>query len=363
MICLFVPLPFSGTAQVLFEKTTVWAEKEGGIFAHFVYGLTVTENGSILALAEARIDNSADDGAHHLVLKRSTDQGRSFSASKIVVESAGGQSWANPTLVQDRKTKDIFLFYALNHHNESTQVYYKTSNDDGLSWSEPVELSSLFAGNTLGWTFHLPGPGHGIQLKNGRLLIPVWHRKSISFPAAARDYGVNCLYSDDHGQTWKTGANTPIGEFNESQITELKNGDVMLIGRTISRRSGSHQAKVISKDQGESWSQQLEYDTALVGRACDIGLISYSRKSRVLLISQPRDLKNRKDLTIRLSKDEGKSWITRKLIEKGGATYSDLAILPDKSVICLYGHGGTAHMPRKVSLARFNLLWLEDHLE
>lgn len=342
-------------------KTTVWAEKENDMFAHFVYGLTVTGQGSILAFAEARIDKSADDGAHHIVLKRSIDKGRSFSTSTIIVESKEGQSWTNPTVVQDRKTKEIFLFYALNHQNVNTQVFFKTSTDDGLSWSDAREITSLFAENAHDWTFHLPGPGHGIQLQGGKLLVQVWHRKSISFIATQRNYGVNCLYSDDHGKTWKLGGDTPVGELNESQIVEQKNGDVMLIGRTVTGSSGSHQAKVYSRDKGLSWTQELEYDTALIGKLCDIGLTDYAFKSKMMLISQPVDPKKRMDLTIRLSKDDGKTWTVNKLLEEGGATYSDLAILPDKSIICLYGHGGTAHMPQKVSLARFNLNWLQQN--
>jgi sialidase-1 len=344
--------------QEKIHKTTVWAEKENKMFAHFVYGLTVTDKGTILAFAEARIDTSADDGAHHIVLKRSTDEGNSFSESKIIVESTQKQSWTNPTVLHDQKTKEIFLFYALNHKNVSTQVYYKTSKDDGLSWSAATEITSLFTTNAHEWTFHLPGPGHGIQLKNGRLIIQVWHRKSISFAAAERKYGVNCVYSDDHGRTWKIGGDTPVGELNESQIVEQKNGDILLIGRTITGCSDSFQAKVWSSDKGATWTQKLEYDTALSGKMCDIGLISYSTKSGMMLVSQPTDPKKRMDLTIRLSTDEGKTWKVNKLLEEGGATYSDLAILPDKSIICLYGHGGTKHMPQKVSLARFSLNWL-----
>jgi sialidase-1 len=358
---LLLSIFMRANAQNLLKKTTVWTEKENNMFAHFVYGLTVTDKGTILAFAEARIDKSADDGAHHIVMKRSIDQGQSFSAYNVLVESKEGQSWTNPTVVQDRKTKEIFLFYALNDKNVSTQVFYKSSTDDGLSWSSAKEVTSSFTENAYEWTFHLPGPGHGIQLKNGRLMVQVWHRRSIKFAAAERKYGVNCLYSDDHGKTWKAGGDTPAGELNESQIVEQKNGDVLLIGRTITGRSGSYQAKVWSNDKGISWTQQLEYDAALTGKVCDIGLIGYSLKSKVLLVTQPADAKKRKDLTVRLSKDEGKTWSVSKLLEEGGATYSDLAVLPDKSIVCLYGHGGTEHMPQKVSLARFNLDWLQQN--
>lgn len=337
------------------QKTTLWTANEDNILAHFVYGLTVTDKGTILAFAEARITESKDDGAHHIVLKRSTDKGNSFSPSAILVKSVDGQSWTNPTIVQDIKTKELFLFYALNHHNASTQVFYISSKDDGLSWSNATEITSIFENNKQGWTFHLPGPGHGIQWKNKRLIVPVWHRRSISFAAAERTYGVNCIYSDDHGKTWKVGEDAPVGQFNESQIVTKSNGDILLIGRTHAGEDGSYQAKVISKDKGTTWSSPIVYDKGLRGSACDIGLVRYASKPNIILVSQPADLKKRRDLTIRLSKDDGNTWVEDRLLQEGSATYSDLAVLPDKSIICLYGHGGNKHMPDTVSLARFRL--------
>lgn len=355
-IILLLICPFISKAQ----KTTLWTANEDNILAHFVYGLTVTDKGTILAFAEARITESKDDGAHHIVLKRSTDKGNSFSPSTILVKSIDGQSWTNPTIVQDSKTKELFLFYALNHQNNSTQVFFITSKDDGLNWSAATEITSLFDNNKQGWTFHLPGPGHGIQWKNKRLIVPVWHRKSISFAGLERAYGVNCIYSDDHGKTWKVGEDAPVGQFNESQIVTKANGDILLIGRTYTGVNGSFQAKVISKDNGTTWSQTLEYDKTLTGAVCDIGLVRYATKPNILLVSQPADIKKRRDLTIRLSKDDGNTWPVSKLLQEGSATYSDLAVLPDKSIICLYGHGGGKHMPDTVSIARFSLAWLLD---
>lgn len=334
------------------HKTPIWKQGQDGIFAYFVYGLTVTQQGTVLAFAEARIDDGKDDGAHHIVMWRSTD-----STSTILVESKNGQCWANPTVVEDRKTNELFLFYALNEKNNSSRVFYISSKDDGKNWSAPVELTHLFAGD---WPFHLPGPGHGIQLQNKRLIVPVWHRQFIALPAKERAYTVNCIYSDDHGKTWKAGGNTPVGELNESQIEEKKNGHLLLIGRTITARDGVSQAAVISKNRGRSWSSPIKYVDGLGGKACDIGMIRYSFKPDILLVSQPADQGKRNNLTIRMSKDGGKTWPVSKLLEAGGATYSDLAVMPDKTIVCLYGHGGTAHMPQQVSLARFDMEWLQN---
>ncbi len=348
------------TEKPLFQKHVVWDSTENeGIFGYFVYGLTVTTQGSILAFSEARIQ-AKDDGAHHIVWRRSTDKAESFSPTQILVESSNGESWANPTPVQDASTGAIFLFYALNEKNSSSRVFFKKSEDDGMSWSDPTEITSLFGENQHGWTFHLPGPGHGIQLENGRLLVPVWHRKPVSHPPLERNYGVNCIYSDDGGLNWKVGDDTPIGELNESQLVEQANGDVLLIGRTYTPEDGSWQAKVWSKDGGQTWSQTLEYDNGLTGRVCDIGLTRYNLHPHLILASQPAHPKHRENLTIRLSKDEGRSWVTSKLLQEGPSTYSDLAMLPDGTVVCLYGHGKgrNNHIPGKVSIARFNIAWI-----
>mgnify|MGYP003575885799 CR=1 FL=1 len=357
-LTLLVPCP--STAQQP-QQTVVWEEKADGHLAHFVYGLTATRKGTILAFAEARISSGADDSAHHIVMKTSKDKGLTFSNSKIVVESKNGESYANPTIVEDKLTNTLFLFYARNYTNDSSSVFFRKSIDDGQNWSASTEITHMFSENAQHWTFHLPGPGHGIQLKNKRLVVPIWHRRSIRFAATERNYGVNCLYSDDHGKTWHLGGDTPVGQLNESQIVALKNGDLLLIGRTIKARKGSNQAKVWGKDGGKTWSQEPVYDEGLTGPACDIGLIGLKSKSNFLLVSQPADPKRRRDLTIRLSLDGGQTWKTNRLLVPGAATYSDLAVLPDNSIVCLYGHDGVGHMPKTVSLAKFTYDWLMEN--
>jgi sialidase-1 len=345
-------------AQSIFNTATLWKENENGYFTHFVYGLSVTKKGSVLAFAEARIKDGSDHGAHHIVMKRSTDKGKSFSESKILVESMNGESWANPTALVEKKSGKIFLFYALNMDNEKSRVFYKESKNDGKSWSDPTEITSMFSSNKRGWTFHLPGPGHGIQLRDGRLIVPVWHRKSISFPSEQRAYGVNFIYSDNRGKSWNLGGETPVGELNESQMVQKENGDLLFIGRTINGSKGSYQAKLVSKDGGISWPGILEYDEQLVGRACDIGLVRYCLKPNIILVSQPASLSKREKLTIRMSEDDGNTWRVSKVLDPGLTTYSDLAVLPDKTVICLYGTGSGP--TKAVSIARFNLNWLVE---
>jgi Neuraminidase (sialidase) len=312
---LFLCFPVLLKAQFM-HKTPIWHQGANDIFAYFVYGLTVSQKGTVLAFSEARIHDGKDDGAHHIVMWRSTD-GR----SSILVESKDGECWANPTVVEDRETNELFLFYALNENNVSSRLFYKSTKDDGASWSQPIELSHLF-GNE--WTFHLPGPGHGIQTRNKRLIIPVWHRNTIALQAKERNYGVNCMYSDDHGKTWKVGGNTPVGELNESQIVELKNGDLLLIGRTLTAGNGVSQAAVISTDGGRNWSSPIQYVNGLTGKACDIGLTRYAFKPDVPYLRLSIRSDRPEELGIEIFRQEGSAPMERCAITATMGNYARL---------------------------------------
>ncbi|MCC2686609.1 MAG: exo-alpha-sialidase [Paenibacillaceae bacterium] len=177
------------------NQSVVWEPEEGDVMTHMVFGLAVTARGTICAFAEARIYYS-DDGAHNLVLKRSIDGGLSWEPVIFIERSVDGECWANPTAITDRVTGKLFVFYALNNRNVTTRMYYKVSTDDGLTWSDRVEVTDLVQGQDLyDWTLFLPGPGHGIQLRDGRLVLPYWGRKSFSLPSEERDYGNGVIYS------------------------------------------------------------------------------------------------------------------------------------------------------------------------
>ena len=147
---------------------------------------------------------------------------------------------SNPAALYDRLNKTVFIFYVLNEGSReqiSTKVYYRLSKDDGVTWSLRVDISDKFDNNELGWTFHMPGPGHGIQLRNqndqnrnGRLIMPFWHRKAIT--DKPRCYGNSLLYSDDFGKTWNMGATTGFRlNMNECRIEEVASGKIVLNSR------------------------------------------------------------------------------------------------------------------------------------
>ncbi|CAG7646981.1 Sialidase [Paenibacillus solanacearum] len=351
-------------------QSTIWAPGEGGVMTHMVFGLAVSTKGTILAFAEARI-HYADDGPHHLVLKRSTDGGATWEAVQRIETSADGECWANPTALADRVTGKLFVFYALNAHNVSSRMFYKVSADDGLTWSERTEVTALLQqGNRCGWTLFLPGPGHGLQLRDGRLVLQYWARKDIALPAADRHYGNGVLYSDDHGVSWHAGGVVPLvpelGN-NESRLVELVSGELLLNARANGLR---HRVVSVSRDRGLTWSQPCS-DTAFPARwGCDSGLASWSGGGQEAGTAKPVWLYStirgkRSDpgnaLEVSVSRDEGASWTTHTDVYRGPCNYSDIAVMPDHSIVVLIGAGAYEPSPgfaKEVVLVRTTLDWL-----
>ncbi|MCH5720050.1 exo-alpha-sialidase [Niabella hibiscisoli] len=264
LVSILLFFKISAFAQIPVESV-VWPQAAPGdaIREHFVYGLAVAADGTVLAFSEGRL-RPGDASPHHIVLKRSQDSGKTWLASQVIVKSDGTSCYANPTPVVDKKGT-IHLFYAQNFHNDSSALYCVSSTDNGRSWSAASVLTHLFADDPYQRSFHLPGPGHGILLKNGRLLVQVWHRHSISYSQLQRKYGVSTLYSDDQGGSWKNGAYVPMSDSlqgNESRLAELGNGTVLMDARpsgtakqqkrltSLSRdgvKPGAHLRKVLKK--------------------------------------------------------------------------------------------------------------------
>lgn len=386
------------------EEITVWENRENGIAVHFVYGLVATQGGVILAFSEARIEPGYDDTPHHLALKRSTDLGATWSETILVERSDGSywrslgepgrrECWANPAAVVERSTGRVFVFYALNegeHDGKSMQRYtrnfYRYSDDDGLTWSPRVDITDLlnakadgtpnrdvtgdwvrdadgFPCDHLGRAFHMPGPGHGLQLKHGRLLMPFWNRTAIAtetgpVPREQRAYGLRILFSDDGGAHWQTGPafGEGIGP-TESRLVELDGGSLYLnarvdgAGNTMRRR-----AIFIGTDRGLTWTFR-GFDTGMPPYTnVDSGLISVEHEDRqVFLLSHSRNPHRRTGLTVSVSLDGGTTWAMHKALNCEGANYSDLVQLSDGTIGVLYGNGASAHAGFPVKFIRFNL--------
>lgn len=376
-----------GAAEPLLEKTDLWRGDQDGYKLYRIPGIVVTKKGTVLAYGEARRYSGSDWDTIDIVMRRSTDGGRTFSPQRVIARAPGevhrnpvaierrqGQptdvTYDNPVAIADRGGAVHFLFTV-----EYMRVFYMRSDDDGASFTAPVEITAAFDAfrPEYAWRVVATGPGHGIQLARGRLLVPIW--LSLGTGGNGHHPSVNAtVYSDDHGATWHRGAiavpDTPqFPDPNETAAAQLADGRVLLNIRTEAKEN--RRTVVTGKDGARGWSApRLQAD--LPDPICFASLARFStRKSggrNRLLYSGPdsltradgRDLvsKDRTNLTVRLSYDEGGTWPVKRALEPGASAYSDLAVLPDGAILCLYEAGAGNFTDRKLVLARFNLEWL-----
>lgn len=345
------------------EQTTLWSRGENGWVDFRVHAVDVTPAGTVLAFSEARVGTSADDGPKDLVLRRSADGGRTWGPTTFIEDHDGG-AWANPTPVVDLRTGRITVFYALNAAGRSSRVFQRASTDDGLSWSDATEVTDLFAGNEHGWTFHLPGPGRGIQLAGGRLLVEVWHRRSIDVPAADRDYSVSVVYSDDRGRTWHWGGVVPdpagLG-LDEARIAQLSTGEVILNARLAGGVSNTSRAVARSRDGGLTFTDAVVETNIAPHAGIASGLVARVDRNGVerVVYTSPAKGTGRDTLYARLSHDGAESWSWGRVIDNARAGYSDVVWLDDSTLLVLYSRlGGSGVETLDVVAARFDLAWL-----
>jgi len=344
------------------KEATVFVSGQEGYHTFRIPSVIVTAKGTLLAFCEGRRGGRGDSGNIDLVMKRSTDGGDTWSKMQVIWDDAGNVC-GNPCPVIDRKTGTIWMLLTWNlgtdhegrimqaKSKDTRRVFVTRSTDDGLTWAKPADITD--AAKKPHWRWYATGPGVGIQLAGGRMLIPC--DTSIHNEPPKHPYRSLAVYSDDHGKTWKLGG--VLGEkTNECQAVELADGSVLMNMRSY---HGKHcRAVATSTDGGLTWSK-VTLDKALPGPVCQASALRYTKqpgfaKNRILY-SGPGG-RGRDHMTVRLSYDEGKTWPVAKVLYAGGAAYSCLTVLPDMTVGCLYEKDGY----RKIVFARFSLGWLTD---
>ena len=306
--------------------------------------IITTKNGTILAFAEGRKKTSSDTGDIDLVMKRSEDNGKTWSELYVIWDDDENVC-GNPAPVQDRKTGKIFLLSTWNLGSDHEQqiinqtsrdtrrIYLLSSADDGLTWTEPVEITTSVKLNS--WTWYATGPCHGLQVSRGqykdRMIIPCDH-----IEAGTGKYFSHIIYSDNSGKTWNLGGTTPQDQVNECAIAELSGDKLMLNMRNYDRTQKSRKVSV-SSDGGLTWSK-IWSDPVLIEPICQASLLNHPKK-RILYFLNPASEDSREKMTLRISYDEGKTWAVSKVLHAGPAAYSDLTILPTGELVCFYEAG------------------------
>ncbi|RME93371.1 MAG: exo-alpha-sialidase, partial [Verrucomicrobia bacterium] len=320
----------------------------------------VTPTGDLLAFAEGRKSGRGDAGDIDLVVKRSSDGGRTWGPLQVVWDD-DGNTCGNPCPVVDRSTGVIWLLLTWNlgqdrepaiiagASKDTRRVFVCRSDDGGRTWTPPREITP--AVKRPDWTWYATGPGAGIQLHHGphrgRLIVPCDH-----IEAGTRRYYSHVIYSDDHGQTWHRGGTTPKDQVNECEVVELAGGRLLLNMRNYDRTQRTRQ-RAVSDDGGLTWRDQRHVPD-LIEPICQASIRRYRRPSGgrpgVLLFSNPASTR-RERLTLKASFDEGESWPAELVLDPGPAAYSCLVVLRDGTVGCLYERG-SAHPYETIVFAR-----------
>ncbi|SOD96770.1 sialidase family protein [Spirosoma fluviale] len=374
-----VGLP-ADTVRQRIEETTVFQNGEGGYLCYRIPAIVRSPGGNLLAFAEGRRTDCSDFGDVDIVLRISKDNGQSWGPIQTVVDFGPAQA-GNPAPVFDLTDAafpngKLFLMYNTGTTSEANvrkglavrEVWYKTSANGGQTWSEPVNITAQVSrpnkldmnpryAFTEDWRSYANTPGHALQLQSGRykgrIFVAANHSEGEPNPQF-RDYRAHGFYSDDHGKTWKLSPTIPYPGGNESTAAETADGGLLLNARN---QSGDVKNRLLaaSTNAGESWAP-VKVATDLPDPVCQGSMIDYHprRGAAVLLFSNLNSQTNRANLTIRVSRDNGKSWSVGKSIYAGSSAYSDLVIQSDGRIGVLYEKDNYT----RITYARFRYDWL-----
>ncbi|MGN6195881.1 MAG: sialidase family protein [Ginsengibacter sp.] len=328
------------------ELNFIYKKGQDGYSCFRIPAIVTTTKGTVLAFAEGRRDNCGDAGDIDLVVKRSFDGGNTWGPLQVIWNDSTN-TCGNPAPVIDKRTGNIILLSTWNlgsdHEKAITaqtstdtrRVYVISSSDDGNTWTKPVEITKQV--KLPAWTWYATGPGAGAQITQGkykgRLVIGCDHLvggSKISYSHA--------IYSDDGGKTWVLGGTAPNDKVNESTVAEAGRGKLIL---NMRNSAGIHQRQVaLSRDGAKTW-QKMHPDPVLIEPGCEGSLLyyNYPKAKKALVFANPASTTSRSNMTVRLSFDKGRSWPLSKKLYAGPSAYSDLTLLPDGSIGCLFEAG------------------------
>ena len=396
VLCAFLLASPAHAAAPLLEKIDLFEAAKDGYALYRIPGIVTTKRGTVLAYCEARKSDKGDWGTIDILLRRSTNNGASWQPRVKIADVPGPKAknpvalaqklatpgevtYNNPVAIADAYGTVHFLFCL-----EYARCFYLRTDDDGLTFSKPVEITASFDmfRPEYDWKVLATGPGHAIQLKAGRLVVPVWlslgtgghaHRPSVT----------SVIYSDDLGRTWLRGeiAGPNEGDWvipNETCAVQLADGRVLLNMRSESK--ANRRLLTTSRDGATGWSKPQFHEELLepICMATMVRLSEAPAKNR-LLFANPHNLaradgkevagknRDRKNVSVKLSYDESATWPVSKTIEPGFSGYSDLAVAKDGTILLFYERGSTdganIYKTGSLTVARFNLEWLTDGMD
>jgi len=309
--------------------------------------LVKSAQGTLLAFCEGR-NGTGDTGNIDLVLRRSTDGGKTWSPLIIIWDDVAN-TCGNPAPVVDPETGRIHLlmtwnlgtdgktagdFNVIGKTEDTRRVYYCFSDDDGVTWSEPKEITA--SAKKEGWGWYATGPCHAIikqkEPYKGRIIIPCDCREKGETAGAGYSH---VIYSNDKGATWQIGGT--VKNCNESTVAELSDGSLVL----NMRASGGFRRTAVSKDGGATFTEG-QPDYRLPDPTCQGSILDADISGKhYLFFSNPASSTSRVSMTLRKSTDDGAQWSSGKCIWDGNSAYSDIVLADDAHIGILYEKGSS----------------------
>lgn len=336
----------SGVPDMTFKNrqdTTLFQAGTEGYACFRIPTVLALPDGRVLAFAEGRRHSLSDSGSIDIVVRLSTDGGTSFSPLRIVV-SGNGDTAGNPCPVYDRVTRRILLLFNRNRaggpedmilRGEAERTVHLTeSPDGGETWINEREISRQTRKEK--WTWYACGPCHAVQMADGRLVVPCNHAVLDERTHSSGNYIAHVIFSDDHGQSWHIGEDV-AEKTNECTLAALENGELLINMRSYHGRGC--RALAVSRDGGAHFTD-FRLEPALPEPICQGSMLNLAEDGReVVMFVNPSNTRERRNLTLHASADQGVTWQAAYTVQEGPAAYSDLAALPGKRLGILYETG------------------------
>ncbi|MEL7335878.1 MAG: exo-alpha-sialidase, partial [Planctomycetota bacterium] len=351
------------------QRMGVAVRKAGddGIHTFRIPGLATTNRGTLIGVYDVRRRGGRDlPGDIDVGMSRSTDGGQTWEPMKVVMDMGDDPDWrydgiGDPAVLVDRNTGTIWVAATWSHGNrswfgsgpginpeETGQFMLTRSDDDGITWSQPINITSQVKRPE--WSFLLQGPGKGITMRDGTIVFAAQYQDppNESDKRAHRLPHSTIIYSKDHGKTWESGTGA-FDDTTEAQVVEIEPGVLMLNCR-YNRQS----ARVVmtTRDRGKTWQKHTTSQRSLIEPgSCMASLINVDREvgkdvGNWLLFSNPDSTRGRHHITIKASPDRGLTWPKQHrllLDEEPSAGYSCMSMIDEKTIGILY-EGSQAHM-------------------
>ncbi|MBS1747049.1 MAG: exo-alpha-sialidase [Bacteroidetes bacterium] len=354
------------------KQVPVFTAGNDGHKSYRIPAIISLPNGELLAFCEGRVNGAGDFGDINIVMKKSSDGGNTWSAVQTIVDVDSLQA-GNPAPVVDITDPDfphgrIFLFYNTGNNHEGEvrkgnglrEVWYKTSIDNGNTWSNAVNITTQVHrpkqpqinpqyNFSEDWRSYANTPGHAMQFEHGkfkgRIFVAANH--SAGPPQnKSSDYAAHGFYTDDHGKTFHLGATVNIPGSNESTAAELSHDRLMMNSRN---QQGDIRARIvsISSDGGATWDTSY-FDNTLIDPVNEGSILTIGHKKgkEILAFCNAADTKERDNLTLRISFDDGKTWKESYVVDKSNnnqsdfTAYSDLVKISKHKIGVLYERDG-----------------------